>query len=871
VTARVAALALAGAALLPAPAAACSARAAPDARVPTFAELTGVTPGHTISTPEQIDRYLRAVDRATPRVRTFLAGRSGQGRPIRYAAVGEPRAVARLDALGALMRRVRAGAVPADRTAAIARTRPAFVWIGANVHGNEVSGGEADLVLLHELASSRTCADEQVLRHTVVFFLPLQNPDGRAVFERVNHRGFDLNRDWFARTQPETRAKVAALVRFPPTIYADQHEEGGTAFFFPPNADPVHHEISGQALHAIDGIVAPRLRRAFRARGLAFTNYATYDLFFMGYGDTVPTTLFGAAGMTFEKGAESPLADKVAQHLLAARQTLLAAAAHHRALLGGWAQEWRAAAAQGRRGTLQPNRVVEPHNTVRFPVPDEKVYGYVLEPGADAAALVQRLRSVGVRVRRIAAPDAAVAYRAYGGGTGAAGPGDYYVPMAQAAKHWVEALLGEDPDVPFPYFFDVSSWSNPLLMGLAGGSLGTPLTVRTDAITGADRPAGSGSTWAGGSETGVELAFALLAKGARVKRDTTTGAFQSDADLAAAARARRVPLGPAPAGGDTLVPLRRPRVALLADNGPSSASGWADWLLAERYGLKVAALSSTDVATGALAGSDVLVVPDGYAGADQLSAAALVALQAWVRGGGTLVGWRGRGIAVAQAAGVTSVTMPPSDASLQIPGVSMRVALDPADPVAFGERPDGFAFNTGDPLIAANGAPVVVRYPPAERFFVSGYATGYESLYGRPAATDEHVGSGRVVLFSFDPVFRGYVEATERLVGNALLAPAPAAGRRATPPRAVAPRALAAAPSPYRDATVEVPAEDEPALLAAARAAGVPVGFTLDRDLTTVTLRVPNRRGLDPEERPWTRRLPAALAAAGGHVLLAIF
>ena len=44
--------------------------------------------------------------------------------------------------------------------------------------------------------------------------------------------------------------------------------------------------------------------------------------------------------------------------------------------------------------------------------------------------------------------------------------GAYWIPMEQPQKHWIQATLGEDPYAPFPYFYDVSSWSNPLLMGI---------------------------------------------------------------------------------------------------------------------------------------------------------------------------------------------------------------------------------------------------------------------------------------------------------------------------------------------------------------------------------------------------------------------
>ena len=35
-------------------------------------------------------------------------------------------------------------------------------------------------------------------------------------------------------------------------------------------------------------------------------------------------------------------------------------------------------------------------------------------------------------------------------------------------KHWIQAVLGEDPFVPFEYFYDVVTWSYPLQRGLAG-------------------------------------------------------------------------------------------------------------------------------------------------------------------------------------------------------------------------------------------------------------------------------------------------------------------------------------------------------------------------------------------------------------------
>ncbi|MEZ5121975.1 MAG: hypothetical protein R2736_10435 [Solirubrobacterales bacterium] len=87
---------------------------------------------------------------------------------------------------------------------------------------------------------------------------------------------------------------LALLDRPPPTVLADQHEQEGGRFFFPPNADPIHHEVSGRRAGRSPASSPRALRRADRA-GRAYASYGSYDLFFMGYADAATTTPFGAA------------------------------------------------------------------------------------------------------------------------------------------------------------------------------------------------------------------------------------------------------------------------------------------------------------------------------------------------------------------------------------------------------------------------------------------------------------------------------------------------------------------------------------------------------------------------------------------------
>ena len=79
-----------------------------------------------------------------------------------------------------------------------------------------------------------------------------------------------------------------------------------------------------------------------------------------------------------------------------------------------------------------------------------------------------------VDVRRLTKPLTVPGYKRYGEprATRTLPKGTYWVPMAQAQKHWIQAMLGEDSYVPFPYFYDVTAWSGPLLFNVPAGRTG---------------------------------------------------------------------------------------------------------------------------------------------------------------------------------------------------------------------------------------------------------------------------------------------------------------------------------------------------------------------------------------------------------------
>ncbi|MBF6757180.1 carboxypeptidase, partial [Acinetobacter baumannii] len=110
-----------------------------------------------------------------------------------------------------------------------------------------------------------------------------------------------MNRDWFARTQPETDSKVELVKRYPPVLFIDDHEMGTNTFFFPPNADPMYHEITDEVVGRINNIYGASMQAEFKRQHIPYFDGRTYDFFGVYYGDTVPANGFMAAGMTFEK------------------------------------------------------------------------------------------------------------------------------------------------------------------------------------------------------------------------------------------------------------------------------------------------------------------------------------------------------------------------------------------------------------------------------------------------------------------------------------------------------------------------------------------------------------------------------------------
>ena len=547
----------------------------------------------------------------------------------------------------------------------------------ANVHGGEESGTEASLRLLYELADRTDCVSETILDNAIVVILPVQNPDGREADTRRNAYDIDMNRDWFARTQPETDAKLELYRQLPPVLDLDVHEMGAFTYFFPPNSDPVYHEIADISNDWINGIYAPALAAEFDRQHIRYFNYEPYDFFGTFYGDTVPTVAFHAAGMTFEKESGDPLPVRMYEQYVTSIVSVFAAASDKDAILEDWHASWVEAFEEGAAGTLEPNEVFQRGHRVLEEAPTGAVVRhYFLRDDASKAyevqRLIRRLQRMDVELYRLTEPLTVPDFRAYGRAPASTvlPAGTYWIPMAQARKHWVQSMLNEDTYIPHDVTYDVTGWSNPLLMNVPGGFTASDLDPVGEAVDPLNEPA-----WP----------------------FDTTGA---------------------------------PSVALFEGPGTTAleSRGAVRWLFTEVWDLPFETITAEDVVGGALADHDVLVMPDGYPNyaLQALGAKGKKALVAWVNAGGRLIAWEGSA-EVATRIGASTAVLQMSHTNM--PGSLVRIAMDETGPLAEGVGPFAWAMFEDDPVMAPGDGTEAAVFPDAssEDFFVSGLDSGADA------------------------------------------------------------------------------------------------------------------------------------------------
>ena len=240
------------------------------------------------------------------------------------------------------------------------------------------------------------------------------------------------------------------------------------------------------------------------------------------------------------------------------------------------------------------------------------------------------------------------------------------------------------------------------------------------------------------------------------------------------------------------------RIALYKAAPGNMDQGWTEWLF-DTYGFKYTLIGPADLRDTTLGSRfDVVVMasqgltsagrggrggpPAGAApagrggggGAPALSAedsARVAGIDAFVRGGGTVVAWN-----QGTASLISALQLPVRNVVQGVPrqeyftGVSiMRAIVDTTHPVMAGMPADADVVVNGSPVFTTQpgfeGA-VLARYPAQGSPLRSGFLQGEDKMRGQAAAIDVKRGNGHIILIAFQPQWRGQPYGTFRVIFN---------------------------------------------------------------------------------------------------------
>jgi hypothetical protein len=216
------------------------------ATVPTPEKVLGYISGspNRLTYTRDVHRYMRELEKASPRVQVFASGKSEEGREFLLVAISDEANIRRLDHYKSLTNRLSdpRKITPAEAARVIEEALPMY-WATGAIHSPETGSPEMLMELAYRLAVQETPFIETIRKNSIVLITPVVEVDGRDRQVDLYHWrkanpgrtapnllywgkyvAHDNNRDGMALTLELSRFVVRTFLDWRPQVLHDLHE-----------------------------------------------------------------------------------------------------------------------------------------------------------------------------------------------------------------------------------------------------------------------------------------------------------------------------------------------------------------------------------------------------------------------------------------------------------------------------------------------------------------------------------------------------------------------------------------------------------------------------------------------------------------------
>ena len=645
---------------------------------------------------------------------------------------------------------------------------------------------------------------------------------------RTNHYWFDLNRDWMPVQQPSSRGRIKQFHRWMPNLLTDFHEMGtNSTYFFQPGVDARTNPLTPQRNQDLTMAIAEYHADALDALGELYYSRETFDDFYYGKGSTYPD-IFGSVGILFEQASSRGSAQESIHGVLTFQETIhnqvatslssMKAAREMRVELHDHMRTFYSEAkAEASRSRVKAWVVGDAHDPART----AHLADLLLHHGIDVYELAQDLTvgpGVFERGDALIIPADQKGYRFLNAVF------ERRTSFADSVFYDVSSWTLTDAFNLPSAELDASQFSG----GLKGNALS--LNDGFDIVADGRLVGGRSNyayllEWSG--YYAPRALYKLQKLGIRAKvatkpftTATPTGVrtypqgtilipvSNQNVDSMALYRViqevveedgvqmmslnRGLTISGADLGSPSFVPLTQPQVAMLVGEGVRSYDAGEVWhLFDQRYHMPVTMIDKKDF-RGGLEDYNVLIVADGFYG--DLSSTETAEIRDWISDGGTLITLRGalRWAADQNWIEVSFVrdaseeaTNDSQDASSRkkrayadysndrardfIGGSIFQAELDLTHPLAYGYHREKLAvFRNTNYFLMPGENPYSTPLRYSDDPLLGGYVSdeNLDKLRGTASVMVHRFGSGRVISYVDNPLFRAFWFGTNRLFVN---------------------------------------------------------------------------------------------------------